>query len=107
MESDTDYFVVSGAHSQLSSYFQSKSSRPSSTRINEEVHHVVASSDKPETSGAFHNAQRATPTRFIIVKLGYLKPPTPLKTDNEITKDNNYNKITQNVPNLGTFASIG
>jgi hypothetical protein len=43
---------------------------------------VVTSADESEVGACFQNAQSGAPLRVTLTKLGHIKPPTPLRTDN-------------------------
>ena len=42
----------------------------------------MASADKEEVKGLFHNGKTAVPLRISLNELGFPQPPTPIKTDN-------------------------
>ena len=42
----------------------------------------MASTYEEEVGGLFHNGQKSVPLRIILHELGFLQPPTPIKTDN-------------------------
>ena len=44
--------------------------------------HVVASAAKAEVVGLFHNGQTVIPLRITLHEIGFIQPPTPMKTDN-------------------------
>ena len=102
IDSDAAYLVAPGARSRVAGCFQLNSAKRSNPNVNAAIlvecktlRHGVASSAEAETSGIFHNTQRAVPIRYMLIQLGHPQPPTPVKTDNETSNNFIYNNITQ------------
>ena len=53
----------------------------------------MASAADAETGGIFHYAQMGLRVWYILIKLGYPQPPTPLKTDNSTANGFIHNNI--------------
>ena len=94
VDSDAAYLVMPNAKSRIVGYFQLSDYpiKMNNPKLNgtilvvcKALKNVVFSSAKYETAGVFYNAQLAIPIRYILEKLNYTQPPTPLKIDNSMT----------------------
>ena len=102
IDSDASYLCAPKARSRVAGYFQLNSAQRNNPFINAAIliecktlRHVVASSAEAETAGVFHNAQRAVPIRYLLTQLGHPQPATPIKCDNETTRNFIHKNITQ------------
>jgi hypothetical protein len=102
IDSDASYLCLPKARSRVAGYFQLNSAKRNNPNLNAAIliecktlRHVVASSAEAETAGVFHNSQRAVPLRHLLIHLGHPQPATPLKCDNETTRNFIHKNITQ------------
>ena len=91
VDNNVSHLVAPKAQSRVAGYYH-LSDHPDKTTtptlngaINVEcktLQHVDASAAEAETVGIFHNAQITIPIWILLQTLGYIQPPTPVKTDN-------------------------
>ena len=93
VESDAAYLVQPNARSRLSGFFYLSNAQPPNIdpkpRRNglfaiecKTIRNIVTSAAEAETTALFHNARTSIPLRNILISMGHLQPPTPIKTDN-------------------------
>jgi len=104
IDSDAAYLVLPNAKSRIAGYFYfsnhpSKTTTPSLNGaimvVCKALKNVVSSAAESEIAGVFINAQLAIPIQYILDRLNYSQPPTPIKTDNSTSYGFVHNNINQ------------